>query len=238
MFYCSNVKKQKMEAKVLSIANRKGGVGKSTITTLLATALSIDKKKKVCIVDCDNQKSITKYREMEIAAFPDEKVPYVIEALHFKFLHDFIQFNKTKYDFIFIDIPRITDNDEGSQLLQILGFCDGILVPFLGGVYESLSTKDFIKAIQVLGDYKKSVSVDFEFYGVLNRKSRRKDNQETIEYLESEGLDVFNNSLNSLKLFSIPSTLFSVLEDKEGRRRFEPFFKEFCKKFEIEKSRK
>ena len=96
----------------------------------------------------------------------------------------FLQYNKSKYDYIFIDIPRITDNEEGNQLLQILGFCDGILIPFLGGVYESLSTKDFIKAIQVLANYKKSVSIDFEFYGVLNRKSRKKENQETIDFLK------------------------------------------------------
>lgn len=222
-----------MEAQILSIANRKGGVGKSTITTLVATALAIDKQKKVCIIDCDSQKSITKYREMESAAFADVKVPYVIEPLSFKFLHDFLQYNKSKYDYIFIDIPRITDNEEGSQLLQVLGFCDGILIPFLGGIYESLSTKDFIKAIQVLADYKKSVSIDFLFYGVLNRKSRRKENQETIEFLESEGLTVFDNSLNNLKLFASPSTLFSVLEDAEGQRRFKKFFDEFCEKFNV-----
>jgi chromosome partitioning protein len=222
-----------MEAKILSIANRKGGVGKSTITTLLASAIAIDKKKKVCIVDCDSQKSITKYREMESGAFPDEKIPYTIEPLPFKFLHDFLQYNKSKYDYIFIDIPRITDNEEGNQLLQILGFCDGILIPFLGGVYESLSTKDFIKAIQVLANYKKSVSIDFEFYGVLNRKSRKKENQETIDFLKSEGLEVFDTSLNNLKLFSSPSTLFSVFEDAEGRRRFTKFFKEFCTKFNV-----
>ena len=222
-----------MEARILSVANRKGGVGKSTITTLLASALAIDKKKKICIVDCDSQKSITKYREMEINAFPEDKVPYTIEALPFKFLHDFLRFNKSKYDYIFIDIPRITDNEEGNQLLQILGFCDGILIPFLGGVYESLSTKDFINAIQVLATYKKSVSIDFAYYGVLNRKSRKKENQETIDFLTSEGLTVFESSLNNLKLYSSPSTLFSIFEDAEGRKRFTKFFNEFCTKFDI-----
>ena len=37
------------------------------------------------------------------------------------------------------------------------------------------------------------------------------------ERLKSEGLEVFDHSLNNLKLFSSPSTLFSVFEDAEGR---------------------
>jgi len=221
-----------MEAKILSIANQKGGVGKSTITTLLATALS--NKYKVCVVDCDNQKSIYNYRKMEEAAMeePVEGVFY-IDYLPLRFLNDFLKINSTKYDVIFIDIPRLTDTEENTLLFQVLAVCDGILIPFLGGLYEVLSTKEFIKAVSVLAKYKAENGIEFKYFGVLNRKSRRKDNAETVEFLEAEGLTVFNHSLNNLKVFSTPSTMFSILEEPEGKKRFEPFFNEFCKKFEL-----
>lgn len=223
-----------MEAKILSVANQKGGVGKSTITTLLASALSIDKKYKVLVVDCDNQKSIFNYRKME-EKMVEEAVEGVfhVEYLPLRFLNDYLKINSTKYDIIFIDIPRLTDTEENTLLFQILAECDGILIPFLGGLYEVLSTTEFIKAVEVLAKYKHQNGIEFKKFGVLNRKSNRKDNKETVEIVEAEGLTVFKSSLNNLKLFSTPSTLFSLLEETEGRQRFEPFFNEFCNKFEL-----
>lgn len=220
-----------MEAKVFSVANQKGGVGKSTITTLLASALS--DKYKVAVVDCDNQKSITNYRAMEATTFSEVTPPYLIESLNHRFLHDFLKMNSHKYDIIFIDIPRITEEAEGGSVLQILAMCEGVLIPFLGGLYEILSTKNFIKAVEVMANYKAENSIEFKYFGVLNRNSRRSENKETVEYLEAEGLNVFDHSLNNLKVFSTPSTMFSILEDPEGKSRFEPFFIEFCKKFEL-----
>lgn len=220
-----------MEAKILSVANQKGGVGKSTITTLLTSALS--DKYKVCVVDCDNQKSITNYRAMEAATFSNTTPPYKVESLNHRFLHDFLKLNSHKYDVIFIDIPRITEEAEGGSVLQILAMCEGVLIPFLGGLYEILSTKNFIKAVEVLAKYKAENGIEFKYFGVLNRNSRKTENKETVEFLEAEGLMVFENSLANLKLFSTPSTMFSILEGSEGRKRFEPFFNEFCKKFEL-----
>ena len=48
-----------MRAKVISIANRKGGVGKTTLTLSLAEGLAALKKKRVLVVDLDSQINIS-----------------------------------------------------------------------------------------------------------------------------------------------------------------------------------
>ena len=46
------------DPKIISICNSKGGVGKSVVTLMVATALAEQKEKKVLIIDCDSQASV------------------------------------------------------------------------------------------------------------------------------------------------------------------------------------
>lgn len=56
---------------ILSFMNRKGGVGKTTLTTLTATALHARGLARVAVVDSDPQLSIYQQRQREQAAHPD-----------------------------------------------------------------------------------------------------------------------------------------------------------------------
>ena len=71
-----------MEAKIISVAHRKGGIGKTSITLHLATALATHKKRKVIVLDTDSQQSAYKYREFERTnVYPDDKPPYPVERV-------------------------------------------------------------------------------------------------------------------------------------------------------------
>jgi len=48
----------KKQTKILSICNSKGGVGKSVVTMMMATALAEQKNKKVLVIDCDSQATV------------------------------------------------------------------------------------------------------------------------------------------------------------------------------------
>jgi len=220
-------------ARIISVANRKGGVGKTTLTLLLASSLAIDKKKKVLVLDCDNQRSAFDYRQFEQRAYDNSEAPYKIETLEPRFLFDYLKLYSNQYDVVFIDMPRMTDNSKDSATVQLLTYCDSILIPVVAGQFDALSTKDFFGLVQELANWKREKGFDFFYYGFLNKKNSRKDNERAVDYMKKLGLEMFDNSLGDVKVFTTPSTYESVLATEEGKNRFADFFKEFIKKFDI-----
>ena len=63
---------------IFTVANQKGGVGKSTLTALFSMAFVRDKKKKVGIVDTDPQKSL--YKLMSQTEAPIKFFSYDLES--------------------------------------------------------------------------------------------------------------------------------------------------------------
>jgi chromosome partitioning protein len=221
-----------MSAKIISVANRKGGVGKTTMTIILATALAIDKKKKVLLLDCDNQRSAFDYFSIQKQVYGEE-APYEIRTLHPKYIFDELRYNSEKFDVIFIDIPRMTDDSKDGSVIQVLTCCDTILIPVVAGNLEALSTRDFIKTLKGIESFKKERDIPFQYVGFLNKKNRRKENAEAVEFMAAEGVKMLKNPLGDIKLFTTPSVYESILDSKEGKTRFEPFFKEFLKTCKI-----
>lgn len=222
-----------MSARIISVAHRKGGIGKTSITLHLATALATKKKLKVLVFDTDSQQSAVNYREHERKQFYNgEDPPYPIEAVQPKYLYDDIRHSFDKYDVIFIDVPRLTEAAGDSQLTTALSYCDSILIPIVAGELEALSTINFVKLVQELAESKKG-KFDFMYYGFLNKKNQRKENAEAIEFMKGLNVPMFESTLSDVKALASPYTYESVLDNKEGQVRFEPFFKEFVKKFEI-----
>lgn len=223
-----------MAARIISVAHRKGGIGKTSITLHLATALALKRKLRVLVLDTDSQKSALEYREHEQqAVYGGQAPPYPIEAVPTRYLFDDIKRNYDNYDVIFIDVPRLTETAGESQLTTALAYCDSILIPIVAGDLEGLSSRQFIKLIEEIAANKKRNGYDFSYFGFLNKRNQRKENEEAVAYMKSLGLPMFKSSLSDVKALSRPYTFETVLDEAEGRRRFEPFFKEFVKKFEL-----
>ena len=223
-----------MEARIISVAHRKGGIGKTSITLHLATALVTVKKLKVLILDTDSQKSALGYREHERDnVYDGEEAPYPIEAVPTRYLFDDIKRNYDKYDVIFIDVPRLTETTEDSQLTTALAYCDSILIPMVAGELEALSTTQFVELVKGIAENKKKNGYDFTYYGFLNKRNQRRENGEAVEFMETLGVPMFESSLADVKALARPFTYESVMDSAEGKRRFGPFFKEFIEKFEI-----
>lgn len=221
-------------ARVISVAHRKGGIGKTSVTLHLATALAVKKKQRVLVFDTDSQHSAREYRQHEQAhVYEGEAPPYPIEAVQPKYLYDDIRHNFDKFDVIFIDVPRLTESAGDSQLTTALNFCDSVLIPIVAGELEALSTSKFVKLIEGIAENKRSKGLDFAYFGFLNKRNQRRENAEAVEFMESLNVPMFKNSLADVKALSRPYTYETVLDGAEGKRRFEPFFKEFVKKFEL-----
>ena len=67
-----------MKNRKIVFANQKGGVGKSTLCMLFANYLAF-KRKDVCIIDTDLQKTILMQRRKDSTVFVDQEEPYSIQ---------------------------------------------------------------------------------------------------------------------------------------------------------------
>jgi chromosome partitioning protein len=223
-----------MSAKIISVAHRKGGMGKTSITLHLASALCLKKNLKVIVLDTDSQQSAFKYREFEqTKLYTGEEPPYAIERVQPKYLFDELRHLRDKYDVIFIDVPRLTEGSEDSQLSTALTYCDYVLIPIVAGDLEGLSTTEFIKLVQGIADYKKQKGFPFAYFGFLNKKTQRSENQSVVSFMKELKVPMFDSTLSDVKVLSKPYTYETVLNTKEGTTRFEPFFNEFLKKFKL-----
>lgn len=218
--------------KIISVANSKGGVGKSVVTALLAVAYAKEKDKKVLIIDCDSQGSITDMyeREKEMRGY-DPAVE--VEELTPRKVQTFLKRFGSDYDVIFIDVPRMTDNKKDTPTVMLLYNCDAILVPIIGNEVDVLSSIDFVNIIQEAVDDKKSMGEDMRFYGFINRRNQRKSNELAEKQMKKAGLKMFKNSLPDLKIFTTPSFFHSIMSNTEGKRRFEDFYAEAKRKLKL-----
>ena len=217
---------------ILSVANSKGGVGKSLVSILLAVALAKDKNKKVLIIDCDNQGSVTDIFESEKENY--EAPPAIeVEELTPRKVQTFLKRFGEDYDYIFIDVPRMTDARKDNATVMLLYSCDGILIPIIGSEIDVLSTLDFLTIVQEAAEDKKEMGEELKYYGFINRRNQRKSNEEFAQFMTKQRLKMFNHSLHDLKIFTEPSFHKSLLESAEGTRRFEDFYKEFVRKFKL-----
>ena len=94
--------------RVISVSNSKGGVGKSVVSILLAVAIAKEKGKKVLIIDCDSQGSVTEMYNHEMSLH-DSDPAIEVEELTPRKVQTFLKRFGGDYDYIFIDVPRMTD---------------------------------------------------------------------------------------------------------------------------------
>jgi len=224
-------------SKIISIANRKGGVSKTSTGLFLATALARNKDYKIMYLDCDSQASAYQYRQFEKQNIygSDTTPPYPIRRTNPTYIFDEIQDYKERYDFIFIDIPRLTHGEGDSRIASILTLCNIVLVPIKSGELDNLSTLGFIKMLQEIAAYKAEKNHEYQYAAFLSMTGRRKtDDADARAFIESLNVPLFENELKDVRALSRPYTYESLLDKtKEERKRFEPFFNEFTKTFNL-----
>jgi len=216
---------------ISSIANSKGGVGKSTITMFLAAAIAKQKGKKVLIVDTDEQRTVTDIYEGEKASGFNSLV--TVEDMPPRKVLNYLQKYGSDFDVVFIDIPRVTAKGGDEVAAMLLSYCNSVIVPVLGTQVDLLSTIDFLKILEQVKVDRKELDLSFSYSTFINRMNRRTENSMVENYLKSQKVKAMENNLQDLKLFTITSLTNSILDTKEGQRRFNDFFTEACKQLKI-----
>ena len=67
------------EVTIITFANQKGGVGKTTLCTLFANYL-VAKGKRTIVIDCDGQQTIFEKRKADYKKYKEQKEPYKVQA--------------------------------------------------------------------------------------------------------------------------------------------------------------
>lgn len=128
---------------IISVVNTKGGAGKSTIATNLATALA-QRRKKVLIIDTD-KKQESSLSFIQIRNENKELADVACVAVAYKSLYKDIG-NYSNFDYVVIDAGA-GDN----ELVRAAILCSSygmLLVPVQPAVYDLWATEDTLKLLE------------------------------------------------------------------------------------------
>lgn len=163
---------------VITFANQKGGVGKTTLCTLFANYLA-DKGRKTLVVDCDNQQTISEKRKLDVRKTPDAKIPYMVQAFDIGKMENVQQMMnliKGMEGTVLVDSPG---NLTQQGLIPIFVKSDYIVCPFQYEPTSINSTVTFIVFIQKLKE--RFPQMKTEIFFVVNRHDKRYGKKHELE---------------------------------------------------------
>ena len=198
---------------VVAFSNQKGGVGKSTLTVLLASYLYYEKGIKVAIMDCDSpQHSLVGERNRELKTVSETEhlavmahelltrtglQPYAImkiplEETMFRVRQYLNGENDTQV--LFLDLPGTMNNP---NVLQIISNCDYVFCPMAASKYDIESTLGYCQFIHdniITSGYGNLKKVQI-LWNKVDARERKDLYHEYDEFMESIGLETMNTSM-------------------------------------------
>ena len=227
-------------SRVIIFGNRKGGVGKSTLTMMTATALSqAPFNKKVLVIDADDQQSLIKFRNEDVSDNLDAEPSYkILSCLNdIERLYEIIQrAKKASHDYIFIDVAgRLDDFTK-----KVLFYVDTLIVPFQAGNFSLESTFDYIEfALKVSNKRKTNNMSNIKMLGFVNmyikRRTHSRGAKEDLEAFEKY-VKVMGTSLGFYSAFMDANTVDSIYSSKSkeiAKLNFKNWINELIKEVEL-----
>lgn len=157
------------ETKIMSFATQKGGSGKSTITHIIALALSGQAVgKKILVIDADTQGTIKGAINdvRRLKEDPNLKPSYDFQESTLDNLKEVIKKNYGNYDCIFIDLPGTLDVP---GVRTALVACDIVFVPILPSQPDLKAAFTTIKQLQEIKSHKQEHESNLDFYCFVNQ---------------------------------------------------------------------
>ena len=163
---------------IITFANQKGGVGKTTLCTLFANYL-VAHGKKVLVIDCDVQQTISFRRKADLQKYKDVTIPYNIQPFNIanvQNVQNLITNLRKMQGIILIDAPG---NLTQQGLISIFANSDYIICPFQYEVNSINATATFISFIyKIRAKLSKDVA---QLFLVDNSHDKRFGKKEELE---------------------------------------------------------
>ena len=225
--------------KIIVFGNQKGGVGKTTITAMTATALSQDPfNYSVFVADVDRQQSLIRRRLGDIQE-SNEIPPYPLEYKTVNQLINEIDELYSNYDLIFIDAPGKLDRDispEAQEIAKVLLLADYLFIPVVPGNYAMDATIDFLKlALKIKAN---RLNRTLNIIGLVNMAEPRTLDDRFLmdEFEELKGIMTFmDEKLKRYVSYRATDTLESIYNPDsrdKSEQNFSAWLNEFIKLIE------
>ncbi|UHS59214.1 ParA family protein [Agrobacterium vaccinii] len=128
---------------VITFANTKGGAGKTTAVLLLASELA-RRGLRICVVDTDPQRWLSKWRESA-----DHRVDLsVITYVSASSLQNHVLENRRKFDHVIIDLPGA----QSPLLATAVGLSNHVLIPVQGSTMDAQGGAQVLELLRYLDD--------------------------------------------------------------------------------------
>jgi cellulose biosynthesis protein BcsQ len=231
---------------IISIANQKGGVGKSQVTMMLAAALSQQFKKRVAVVDLDKQKSIHSTRQLDIRAY-DEMPPnyFAAYSMTTKEYLENIENLKNGHEIIFVDVAGKLDDNLPPQLQDVspaLFTCDFVLIPFVAGNHNTRSASEFFHFVRRIQGVQKANGLKPLQIGIFLNRIKTGTAQKTLNRdldalrFANPDIIVFEKGLKELGTFNTADSVTCLYDETQNGAvgNFTAFCNDFINKLKIE----
>lgn len=197
-----------LDTKIISVANQKGGCGKTTITMQLSGTLSRDKY-KVLVVDADPQGTATRW-----AVNADDATPFMahiagLSAAGIK-VHKEIKKYVGSYDFIIIDCPPSVNSVTPYSALMV---SDIVLIPMIpspADLWAAVGIQELIEQVKDINEGLKAIIIPNMCQQNLSLT------QDVLEILNNFGIEVSNTHLCLRTAYRQSAVLGQTVYDIKG----------------------
>lgn len=210
-----------MVAKIISIGNQKGGVGKSTVTMQLAGAFSATHN--VLVVDADEQATSTKWAAMSDDSKPFPTAVVGLAAAGAK-IHRELQRLSEQYDIILVDCPPSVSSPVPQSAFLV---SDLVLIPTRPSLADIWAVQETIKLVERAKAVNDGIKVAILLNAVTPKTSLGRESQELLSEFDAHLLKAQLNQRQAYPqsvLFG--GTVFSVSGAKAAQAEVTALAKE------------
>jgi chromosome partitioning protein len=182
-----------MTAKIISIVNQKGGVGKTTVSMQLAGTLGLQKY-KVLVIDADPQATATRW-----ASSADDQKPFPASVSGLSAAGEKVHREAKKfiddYDYIVIDCPPAADSPVPQSALMISDMAIVPVIPSPLDLWASVGIRRVIDNI-------KDINEDLKPYLIVNQcQPNTLLAKETLQILPEYGIPLMKTTLHQRTVY-------------------------------------
>jgi chromosome partitioning protein len=194
-----------MQARLVTVSNAKGGVGKSTLALNVSAALC-SLRKKVLVVDADPQGTATQWVRSAPAAKPFPAAVVGLAHAGSK-LHQLLQPHVDNYDYILVDCPPSVDELATQSALLVSDLC---LIPMQAtpaDLWATQSIAELISRARVLNP-------ELKAFAVANRVTRSRLGRQVLTVMregEIQLLDAVLGNRTSFQLAAVRGSAPSMM---------------------------